>query len=121
MKILPLVTDIKRDIAASGTRIKRASRDGYSIANRSAKVYGHGVLKRYFDITRSISNKIISGTTKQEIPYLAGAIGMMVPLPLTTPLFFGLGLLVRFSLPASALNGEYDYEDETPSHFNEIG
>lgn len=95
MKILPLVNNIRNDISASGIRIRQASKDGYSIAGRAAKIYKQPNYVRYINVTRSVSNKIIKGTTGEEIPYIAGAIGMFVPLPLTSPIFLGLGFIFR--------------------------
>lgn len=96
MKILPIVNDIKTDITTSGVRIKSAATDGYSVAERTAKIYKHNSLHKYINITRSIGNKIIKGTTVNELPYIGGALGMLVPLPLFSPLLMGVGIVVKY-------------------------
>lgn len=99
MKILPLIKGIQNDISSSGIRLKKATTDGYSIGTRAAKIYKQGNFLKYYNITKCAGAKVINGTTREEIPYLAGAIGMFIPLPLISPLLLILGFIVRFSLP----------------------
>ena len=96
MKILSLANEIKSDIASSGIRLKKATTQGYSIALRTAKIYNQGSLYKYYNATRSIGDKIIKNTSKKDIPYVAGAIGLLIPFPLLSPILMGLGFL--FSL-----------------------
>lgn len=101
MKILPLVKGIQNDITSSGVTLKRASVEGYNIANRTAKVYNQGAFRRYLNITRSVTSKVASNTSPKELPYVAGAIGMMTPIPFMGAIMFGIGLLARFSAPGA--------------------
>ena len=117
MKILPLVNGIKKDMHLSEVRLKTAATDGYNIGCRTAKIYKQNRIRKYLNITRSISGKVIKGTTKDEIPYLAGALGMMLPIPLTSPIFLGLGLIIRFSIPDSVFLD--DSRDNEENSFNE--
>ena len=110
MKILPLVNTIKNDVALSGMHLRNVAHDGIKIANRTAKVYHHGNVRKYFNAARSISDKVIKNTKREDIPYIAGAIGMMLPIPLTCPLFIGLGYILRFSFPDRVF--EEDFYDE---------
>ena len=96
MKILPLVKDIKSDITSSGVRIKIAAADGYSVGIRAAKIYKQNDFHKCINITRSISNKVFSGTTVKELPYIGGALGMLIPLPLFSPLLMGLGFMAKY-------------------------
>ena len=97
MKILPLVKGIQNDITSSGVTLKRASVEGYNIA----KVYNQGAFRRYLNITRSVTSKVASNTSPKELPYVAGAIGMMTPIPFMGAIMFGIGLLARFSAPGA--------------------
>ena len=99
MKILSLANEIKSDIASSGIRLKKATSEGYSIALRTAKIYNQGSLYKYYNTTRSIGDKIIKSTSKKDIPYVAGAIGLLIPFPFMSPLLMGLGFL--FSMNTS--------------------
>ena len=81
MKILPLLTGIQKDISSSGVRLKNATSDGYKIAERTSRVYNQGFIRKYINITRSVTNKVASNTTRQEIPYVAGALGLFIPIP----------------------------------------
>ena len=112
MKILPLVRDIKQDIASSGVRLKSATTDGYKIAYRTSKIYKQNSLKKYINITRSVSNKVAKNTTAKELPYMACAIGMVIPLPFASPILMALGFLARFSV-----RNTYDKENKT-NHFS---
>ena len=105
MKILPF-TNIKADVVSSSLRIKRASVYGYTLANRTAQVYRQNNAKRMFNITRSVSSKIIKGTTAKELPYFACAIGLLIPIPLISPILMGLGFIARSCMKgADALYG----------------
>lgn len=95
MKILPLVTGIQKDISSSGARLRTATSDGYKIAKRTSRIYNQGSIRRFINITRSVTNKVASNTTRQEIPYVAGAIGLFIPIPFLSPLLFGIGMLAR--------------------------
>ena len=99
MKILPLVNSIKRDIAISGLNLKNATNDGITIASRTAQIYKQNQFTKCLNIARCVSNRLIKNTTRRELPYMAGAIGMLLPIPLSSPILLGLGFIVRFSLP----------------------
>jgi len=96
MKILPLVKGIQNDIASSGIRIKQASVNGYRIAQRTSKIYRQCPVIKYCNISKSVSDKVFVNTTRKELPYVLGAIGTVLPVPLMGPFMFGVGLLVRF-------------------------
>ena len=99
MKILPLITGIQKDIASSGARIRNATSDGYKIAERTSRVYNQGFIRKYINITRSVTSKVASNTTREEFPYFAGALGLFIPIPFICPILFGLGMLAR--IPSS--------------------
>lgn len=103
MKILPLYEGIKNDITSSGVRLCKATADGYCVADRTARIYKQSVFKKYLSITKSIGGKVIKGTTKNELPYLAGAIGLMLPVPLMCPIMLGLGFLAKFSASGAGI------------------
>lgn len=106
MKILPIVNSIRNDIAKSGSRLKNATKYGYSIADRTAKIYKQPYYAKYLNATRCVSNKVMHGTTKKEIPYIAGAIGAFLPLPLSCPILFGLGFILRAMLSKNTEENE---------------
>ena len=117
MKILPLVLGVQNDIASSGKLLKSASREGYKIANRTSRVYNQNSLKKYYNITRSVSDKIFSKTTKKELAYLGGALGILIPIPFMSLLLFGLGLIARISPKGAAII----YENSSLAHHIDIG
>ena len=115
MKILPLVRGIQNDIASSGKLLKNASKEGYRIANRTSRVYNQNSFKKYFNITRSVSDKVLSNTTKKELAYLGGALGILIPVPFMSPILFGLGLIARLS--SNGANIIYDKSSQA-HHIN---
>ena len=97
MKILLLANELKNDVSSSGTKLKKITASGYDIAKRNAIIYKLGYTHKYYNATRCISDKLIKSTTKKELPYLAGALGLLIPLPFMCPILMGLGFLIRFS------------------------
>ncbi len=112
MKILPLVNGIKNDINISSKRLKNATLEGYNIGSRTAKVYNQNSFRKYLNITRSVGNKVVKGTTKEELPYLAGAIGMLLPLPLMSPIMLGIGFILRFSISDESFTNDTKLRDK---------
>ena len=49
MKILPLVKGIQNDVTQSSIRLKQAAYSGYSIADRTSRIYKQGNLKKYLN------------------------------------------------------------------------
>ena len=96
MKILPFTGSIKSGVISSGARIKRASVYGYQVATRTAQIYKQSEAKRIFNITRSVSSKVINGTTLKELPYVGGVLGLLVPIPFALPILMGIGFLAKY-------------------------
>ena len=118
MKILPLVKGIQEDISSSCTRLKKVAKNGYTIADRSAHIYKLGSAGKYWNAARSISDKIIKSTSKNDIPYIAGAIGMMLPIPLSSPLFLLLGFFVRYSIPNDIYDENFNQDEKSKININ---
>lgn len=104
MKILSLTAEIQKDLTNSGIKLKQATTTGYSIASRNAQIYKLCNAHKYLNIARSIGDKILKNTTRKEIPYIAGAIGLLIPLPLVSPVLMGLGFLFRFCTAETEMN-----------------
>jgi len=96
MKIQLFVNGIKNSITSTGFRIRKASVEGYVLADRTAKVYKQNNIKKYYNATKSIAAKITKNTTADELPYLAGALGMLIPLPFASPILMGVGLVAKY-------------------------
>ena len=95
MKILPIVLAMRHDIASSGNRLKNATTAGYKIADRTAKIYNQNDIVKSLYITKSIYNNITKNVSKDDIPYIAGAIGAILPIPFITPIFLTAGFIIR--------------------------
>ena len=108
MKILSLAGEIQKDITNSGIKLKTATTSGYSIAIRNAQIYKLGYAHKYLNIARCIGDKIIKNTTCKEIPYIAGAIGLLIPFPLVSPILMGFGFLFSFCVGNKNNNKAYE-------------
>ena len=102
MKILPAVKSIKAGVLETGTRIKKASSDGYKIAGRTADIYNQNAAVRCFNITRSVSDKLVKSATLKDLPYFAGAIGLFLPIPFSSLIMFALGYMAKYTVPKLA-------------------
>ena len=106
MKILPIVKGMQNDITSSAVRLRRATKDGYNIADRTSKVYNQGKFKRYFGVTKCVTNKVVTRATIHELPYICAAIGLVTPIPFMSVLLFFVGVLAR--IPFEGVQTKYD-------------
>ena len=95
MKILPFANSIKNDVISSTLRIKRASVYWYNISDRTALIYRQNNARRLYNITRSVSSKVFKGVSYNDLPYIGGALGLMIPIPLMSPILMGFGYIAR--------------------------
>lgn len=75
MKILPIVKGIRNNVVSSVVHVRNVSSDGYNVAIRASKVYKHGMVKKYYGVTKSVTNKVFSNAAKNELPCQVCRIG----------------------------------------------
>ena len=102
MKILPVAKSINTRIIDKANRIKNASSDGYKIADRTASVFKQNSVMRSLNIARSVGDKLVKTVTLNDLPYFAGAIGLFLPIPFTSPIMFVLGYIAKYTIPKAA-------------------
>ena len=95
MKILPLVANTSRSIKDTTVRVSRAGKNGYDIGLRTSKIYKKGDTATLLNISRSVGRELKQETTIDDLPIVAGAIGMLIPLPLASPALLALGKVVQ--------------------------
>lgn len=100
MKILPIIKSVGNDIKSTSKRVAIASTCGYNVAQRKSHIYKNGELVTLLNISRGVSKKIAKETTIEDLPIIAGAIGMLVPLPLASPVMLALGKAVQLVVKA---------------------
>lgn len=98
MKIVPVIKNVSSDIKNTSVRISKAGVDGFNIGARKAKVYREGDIAAFTSITKSVGRKVRKQTTVDDLPIVAGAVGLFIPLPLISPIMFGLGLAVKYGV-----------------------
>lgn len=90
MKILPIIVNTSRSIKDTTVRVSRAGKNGYDIGLRTSKIYKKGDTATILNISKSVGRKLKQETTIDDLPIVAGAIGMLVPLPLAALRFWHL-------------------------------
>ena len=95
MKILPLVVNTSKSIKETTVRVSKAGKNGYDIGLRTSKIYKKGDTATLLNISRCVGRKLKQETTIDDLPIVAGAIGMLIPLPLASPALLALGKVVQ--------------------------
>lgn len=95
MKILPIIENTGRSVKNTSQRIAKASREGYSIGLRTSKIYKQGEASTLFNVGKSVKKQVCKNASIDDLPIIAGAIGMLIPLPLASPILLGLGKITQ--------------------------
>lgn len=95
MKILPIIQNTNKNIKNASIRFKNAYSEGYTNAQNYSKQHNQGKLKRAYGISKGVTKEIVKATTIDDLPYIAGAIGLMTPIPLASPVMMGLGKIAQ--------------------------
>lgn len=100
MKILPLFTETCKSIKHTSKRVSRASSAGYEIGMRTSKIYKASDTATIYNITKSVGRKVAQQTTIDDLPIISGAIGMLIPIPLASPILLVLGKVAQIGVKA---------------------
>lgn len=100
MKILPIIKSVGNDIKSTSKRVAEASTSGYNIALRKSRIHQNGDVITLMNIGKGVTKKVLRETTIDDLPIIAGAVGMFVPLPLASPIMLGLGKTVQLVVKA---------------------
>lgn len=95
MKILPIIQNTNRNIKEASVRFQNAYRMGYNNANIYSKQHNHGNIKRAYGISKGVTKEIVKVTTIDDLPYIAGAIGFIAPIPFASPVMLALGKIAQ--------------------------
>lgn len=98
MKILPIIKSINSDIRSTSNRVSKAGREGLNIGMRTAHIYKQGEISTILNVSKSVKRKVLKGTTIDDLPIIAGALGMFVPLPLASPLMLAAGKVIQIAV-----------------------
>ncbi len=95
MKILPIIQNTNRSIKEASVRFKNAYHTGYNDANTYSREHNYGSIRRAYGISKGVTKEIAKATTIDDLPYIAGAIGFLTPIPLASPVMLGLGKIAQ--------------------------
>lgn len=98
MKILPIIKSINSDIRSTSNRVSKAGREGLNIGMRTSQIYKQGEISTILNVSKSVKRKVLKGTTIDDLPIIAGALGMFVPLPLASPLMLAAGKIIQIAV-----------------------
>lgn len=95
MKILEPIKTIGADIYGTTSKVVHAGKTGMSIGKRTSEIYKSGRFIKAYNISKSVGKQIKRETTIENLPVIAGAIGVILPYPMTSVLFYCCGKLVQ--------------------------
>lgn len=95
MKILPVIANTNRNIKQASVRFKTAYRTGYNNAKLYSQQHKYGSIKKACGISIGVTKEIVKTTTIDDLPYIAGAVGLMTPIPFASATMFILGKITQ--------------------------
>lgn len=98
MKILQPVKSLSSEIYNTSVQISRAGKNGCKIGKRTSKIYNSNNLASAVNISRGVGKQIAKNTSIDNLPVVAGALGMLFPYPLTSVVFYCLGKLAQIGI-----------------------
>jgi len=91
MKIKPVITSVRQNIRTTSIRVSNASSTGYKIGMRTSKIHNQGRISTALNVGKGVTKKIVKTSTVDDLPYVAGAIGLLTPIPFASPIMLALG------------------------------
>ncbi len=95
MKILPIIQNTNRSIKEASVKFKTAYQTGLNDASTYSKQHNYGRIRRAYGISKGVTKEIVKAATIDDLPYIAGAIGIITPIPLASPVMLGLGKIAQ--------------------------
>lgn len=95
MKILPIITNTCKNIESTSKRLSKASKNGFEIGVRTSKIYKQCEVSTIFNVSKGVGKKLKKETTIDDLPIIAGAIGLLSPIPFASPILLALGKVVQ--------------------------
>lgn len=95
MKILPVITNTCQNIESTSKRLSKASKNGFDIGMRTSKVHKQCEVATILNISKGIGKKLKKETTIDDLPIIAGAVGLLTPIPFASPIMLALGKIVQ--------------------------
>ena len=95
MKILPIITNTCKNIESTSKRLSKASKNGFEIGVRTSQIYKQCEVSTILNVSKGVGKKLKKETTIDDLPIIAGAIGLLSPIPLASPILLALGKVVQ--------------------------
>ena len=95
MKILPVITNTSQNIGATSKRLSKAGKSGYEIGMRTSKIHKQCEIATILNISKGVGKKLKKETTINDLPIIAGAVGLLTPIPFASPIMLALGKVVQ--------------------------
>ncbi len=95
MKILPVITNTCQNIESTSKRLTKASKNGFDIGMRTSKVHKQCEVATILNVSKGIGKKLKKETTIDDLPIIAGAVGLLTPIPFASPIMLALGKIVQ--------------------------
>ena len=95
MKILPVISNTCQSIEATSKRLSNASKNGYQIGMRTSKIHNQCEVATILNVSKGIGKKFKKETTIDDLPIIAGAVGLLSPIPFASPILLVLGKIAQ--------------------------
>ena len=95
MKILPAITNTCQNLGATSKRVSKAGKSGYEIGMRTSKIDKQCEIATILNISIGVGKKLKKETTIDDLPIIAGAVGLLTPIPFASPIMLALGKIVQ--------------------------
>lgn len=95
MKILPIISNTCKNIDATSKRLANAGKNGYQIGMRTSKIHNQCEVATILNVSKGIGKKLKKETTIDDLPIIAGAVGLLSPIPFASPILLVLGKIAQ--------------------------
>lgn len=95
MKILPIINNARQNMKTTSKRLSMASKNGFEIGVRTSKIHKKSEIGTMLNITKGVGKKLKKETTIDDLPIIAGAVGLLTPIPFASPIMLALGKIVQ--------------------------
>ena len=91
MKILPVINNIQKQVVDKSNTYKKAGRQGYSIGIRTSRMYKQNKFRTTINVTKGV----MKNTSSEDLPFVAGVIGLLLPVPMACVAFLVIGKIIQ--------------------------
>lgn len=101
MKIKPIVRNINHQIKQTPQRYYCAGKNGYCKGKSVAQENKHNSVHKMYDISVGVSKEVFKSASIDDLPPIAGLLGLCTPIPFASVAMYALGKVVQVAVNLS--------------------